>query len=220
MLMQQQLEKFPQPTPNEYYSAEAIGPMLDRVYSMRYRSYSAENYIDQCVSEKFMDEFDPMQNCKSFLTYRGIKTIGSIRACITSSVFESSKIPVMDVFDKELKQCIPEGKTIIEANKFVVDPEFQGKGGIKAKFHIYKNIADMAVEYRADFLVAAIRPEHIKFYKLLNFKPMSDIKTYPHLSFKTLLVVCSNVDEAVERTYSLTNTGGKSDAPLLSNRAN
>ena len=54
---------------NDYYSIVAKGPMLDRVYSMRYRSYSAENYIEENSSLKFIDEYDAKSNSTCFLLY-------------------------------------------------------------------------------------------------------------------------------------------------------
>ncbi|MFL0802236.1 MAG: hypothetical protein K6L81_00840 [Agarilytica sp.] len=170
---------------------------------MRYRSYSEEEYIDKCSSEKFMDEYDPMPNCTSYLTYCGKKTIGSIRSCVFDPI-EKLSIPVMDVFDEEIRTNVGYEHTMIEANKFVVDPSFQKQGGVRARFSIYKNIADEIVDRNAKYLVAAIRTEHIKFYKMLNFEQASDIKSYPHLNFQTLFVVCENVDGFCDKIYSKT----------------
>ena len=36
--------------------------LFDRVYSMRYRSYSSKGYIDKNSSGKFLDEYDPMSS--------------------------------------------------------------------------------------------------------------------------------------------------------------
>ncbi|VUD56541.1 hypothetical protein TDB9533_02197 [Thalassocella blandensis] len=205
MLVQQQLENITQLNSNPYYSLEAKGPLIDRVYSMRYRSYSADDYISKCETKKFMDEYDPMPNCTSYLTYFEKKAIGSIRSCIFDPKCEINRVPVMDVFESELGDIVGYDKTFIEANKFVIDPSFQRKGGVKARFSIYKNIADSILENNAKYLVAGIRPEHIKFYRMLNFKPMSDVKSYPHLKFLTLLVVCEDVMGFVDRIYSKTN---------------
>ena len=198
-----------------YQSLEARGPMLDRVYSMRYRSYSAQDYIDKCSTEKFMDEYDAMPNCKSFLLYSGKKAIGSIRSCLYTPESKLN-IPVMDVFPEELGKEVGYDKIMIEANKFVVDPEFQKKGGVKARYSIYSNIADQLIDERADVLVAGIRTEHLAFYKKLFFKPASDIREYPHLKFKTLLVVCEDVDKFCEKIYSKSGMSRVSNDALLS----
>lgn len=222
MFKQQISEKLSRAIINEYHSVEAKGPMLDRVYSMRYRSYSADEYIDKCSSRKFMDEYDPLPNCTSYLTYFNNRAIGSIRSCLFDPNSEINRVPVMDVFEKELGDIVGYDKRFIETNKFVVDPSFQRKGGVKARFSIYKNIIDTMLENKAEYLVAGIRPEHIKFYKMLNFIPVSDIRSYPHLKFKTLLVVCEDVLGLADKIYGKLGRAPlreKTNGSLLSNSA-
>ena len=47
----------PQEVP-AYSSIKAYGPLLDHVFSIRYESYSAEDYIEKNPAKRFMDEFD------------------------------------------------------------------------------------------------------------------------------------------------------------------
>ena len=187
--------------PMEYYSTVARGSMLDTVYSMRYASYSAENYIEKNSSRKFMDEYDSMPNCTSYLTYFGKKAIGSIRSCIYKPE-EQLSIPVINVFEEELKNSVSFDNVIIEANKFVIDLSFQKHGGVKARLSIFRNIANSLLENKAKYLVAGVRSAHIKFHKSLYFEPASEIKVYPHLKFKTVLVICKNVSAFCEKIYS------------------
>lgn len=58
----------PQEVPS-YSSIKAYGPLLDHVFSIRYESYSAEDYIEKNSAKRFMDEFDGTPNCDSFLVY-------------------------------------------------------------------------------------------------------------------------------------------------------
>lgn len=111
---------------SDYYSVIAKGPMLDRVYSMRYRSYSAEGYIEENSSLKFIDEYDNKPNSTCFLLYHQNKAVGSMRTC----VFDSSErlaVPVMDVFDEEIRNTIGYGSTFVEVNKFVIDRSLRRK---------------------------------------------------------------------------------------------
>ena len=202
-----------------YRSIEARGPMLDRVYSMRYKSYSNEEYIDKNDSMKFMDQYDAMPNCKSFLTYQGDNAIGSIRSCIYDPQ-ENLPIPVMEVFDDELREATGYNDIMIEANKFVVDPTFQKSGGVRARFNVYKNIVDTIIDNNAKYLVACIRTEHIKFYKMLHFNPASEIKSYPHLKFKTLLVICDDIPACCDKVYSQTTRRKEVDYGALSSSRN
>ncbi len=198
----------------DYHSVEAKGPMLDRVYSLRYKSYSEENYIEKSSSKKFMDEFDSMPHCHSYLTYYESKLIGSIRSC----VFDPSKgleVPVMGVFEEELRQSVGYDDPFVEANKFVIDPGFQSRGGVKVRFNMFRNIVEEAISEHAKNIVIAVRAEHVKFYKMLYFSPVSEEKSYPHLSFKTVLLVCNDMKSLKARIWSKTQTREEANDAVL-----
>lgn len=183
--------------PSQYQIIKAYGPLLDSVYSVRYQSYSAENYIEKCATKRFMDEYDGAPNCESYLMYSHKKLVGSIRSCVYKPEGKEI-IPVMEVFEDELRKNIGYDKTIIEANKFVIHPDFQRKGGILARFTLYKTILESAINNNADCVVVAVRPAHVKFYKMFCLQPISDAKSYPHLSFETVLMACTDIESARE----------------------
>lgn len=177
---------------NDYYSTIAKGPMLDRVYSMRYKSYSAEGYIAENSSMKFIDEYDDKPNSTCFLLYHKNKAVGSMRTC----VFDSSErlpVPVMEVFDEEIRNHIGYEGIFLETNKFVIDPQFQRRGGIHARFLLFAAAVEHAIRKNASSIVVAIRTEHIKFYQMFGGKVVSEEKSYPHLNFKTVLMISTGV---------------------------
>jgi N-acyl-L-homoserine lactone synthetase len=181
---------------NNYYSVIAKGPMLDRVYSMRYRSYSSEGYIKENSSHKFIDEYDDKPNSICFLAYQQSKAIGSMRACIYDPTQENSIVPVMEVFDEELRNNVGYDNIFVEMNKFVIDPSFQRKGGMHARLMLMGSVLTESIKKNATSVVVAVRTEHIKFYQLFGGKVISGIKSYPHLSFKTVLMVCTELEAA------------------------
>lgn len=181
---------------NDYYSVIAKGPMLDRVYSMRYRSYSADGYIEENSSHKFIDEYDDKSNSICFLAYQKTKAIGSMRACVYDPSQQVSTVPVMEVFDNELRDNVGYDSIFVEMNKFVIDPTFQRKGGMHARLMLMGSVLEESIKRRATSVVVAVRTEHIRFYQLFGGKVISGIKSYPHLSFKTVLMVCTELEEA------------------------
>lgn len=188
---------------SEYSSIAARGPMLDRVYSLRYKSYSNGGYIDACTSHKFMDEFDAQANCTSYLMYHGRQLMGSIRACVYRPG-EDLSIPVMDVFPNEIAQFVNLSAPVVEANKFVIDPTLQARGGASARFHLFRNIIEAALDENAKTILAAVRTEHIKFYGTLAFNQISGAKVYPHLSFETVLLQCTDIEAFRKRVWRKT----------------
>ncbi|WP_039913218.1 GNAT family N-acetyltransferase [Cellvibrio mixtus] len=179
---------------NDYYSVVAKGPMLDRVYSMRYKSYGAEGYIEENSSLKFIDEYDGKPNSVCFLAYHRNNIVGSIRAC----VYDPSKgagIPIMECFEKEIRNTIGYDNVFLEPNKFVIDPQFQRRGGIQARFLLLGTAVEEAARQKASNIVVAVRTEHIKFYQMFGGRLASEEKSYPHLNFKTVLMICDDVEK-------------------------
>jgi N-acyl-L-homoserine lactone synthetase len=199
---------------SDYYSVIAKGPMLDRVYSMRYRSYSAEGYIEENSSLKFIDEYDDKPNSTCFLLYHQNKAVGSMRTC----VYDSSKrlaVPVMEVFDEEIRNTIGYDSTFVEVNKFVIDPSFQRKGGVEARMLLVGTVVEEAIRRGSSTIVIAVRPAHVRFYKMFGCHQISDAKSYPHLSFKTVLMACTDIQWSRNFIRSKVDVIEKYDDPVL-----
>ena len=97
--------------------------------------------------------------------------------------------------EKEIKSSIGYSDIFTEPNKFVVDPSFQRNGGLQARFLLLGAAVEEAVQKSASAIVVAVRPEHIKFYEMFGGVLSSEAKSYPHLSFETVLMVCTNVKQ-------------------------
>lgn len=176
-----------------YSSIKAYGPLFDHVFSIRYESYSAEDYIEKNSARRFMDEYDSMPNCTSYLTYYEKRPMGSIRLC-RYTPGEDWKIPVMHIYKNEIEKEVGLDKSFLEVNRFVIHPDFQRKGGIQARFSVYKNIITEADKAETHCVLAAVREEHVRFYRMVNFTPISDLKAYRGLKFKTILMACFDLD--------------------------
>jgi N-acyl-L-homoserine lactone synthetase len=198
----------------DYYSVKAKGPMLDRVYSMRYRSYSAEGYIAENSSLKFIDEYDNRPNSTCFLLYHQNKAIGSMRTCVFDSS-ERMAVPVMEVFDEELRNNIGYDNTFVEVNKFVIDPSFQRKGGVEARMLLVGTVVEEAIRRGSSSIVLAVRPAHVRFYKMLGCNPISEAKSYPHLTFKTVLMACTDIQWSRNFIRNKVNVVEKYNDPVL-----
>lgn len=178
---------------SEYFTAVAKGPMLDRVYSMRYKSYSAEQYIEENSSLQFIDEYDDKPNSTCFLAYHRNNAIGSMRIC-EFNPNDGHAVPIMEIFDEEIRTHIGYENTFIEVNKFVIAPFFQRKGGVEARMLLIGTMVEEAINRGASSILLAIRPAHVRFYKMLGCKQISESKSYPHLSFKTVLMACTDIE--------------------------
>ena len=177
----------------KYTSVKAERETLDKVFSLRYRSYIAENYIKPNDTHRFFDAYDYERNCHSYLVYYDMSLMGSMRLCLYNPT-ENIPVPAMEIFNKELESEIGYDDSFIELNKFVIAPEFQRRGGIVARFNMFKKIGESTLAMGAKKVIIAVRPEHVRFYKHFSFSVVSDAKPYPHLTFKTVLLVCYNLE--------------------------
>lgn len=199
-------ERFNNSEAPAYTNIKAYGPLLDHVFSIRYESYSSENYIEKNQSKRFTDEYDLMPNCTSYLTYHKKRPMGSIRLCRYSPDKEW-KTPVMAIYKREIEQEVGMGKSFLEANRFVIHPDYQRKGGIQARFNVYRNIITEADKAETHCVLAAVREEHVRFYRMVNFTPISDVRTYHGVKFGTILMAC--FDLARSREFVLNQTDNR-----------
>ena len=190
----------------QYFYQTARDRKLDDVFALRYRAYLADGYIGENTRKRFFDDFDYEPNCRSFLTHYGQELVGSIRTCLWTPG-QQLEIPAMEIFDEEIRREVGYDKRIMETNKFVVSPEFQRRGGIRARFSIYRSALSVVHEEDVDVVVIAVREEHIRFYRMLGFGQISDVRAYPHLNFNTALLACYDMeslsDFILERTHAL-----------------
>lgn len=179
---------------SNYRTVVATGHMLDKVFALRYKSYAAESYIQKNDARRFMDEYDNMSNSTSFLTLFKGEAIGSIRACVYNPASPSA-MPIMTPFGDEIGSFLGYDRRLVEANRFVVDPDFQHLGGARARFNVFRSIIETALRVDAACILAAVRTEHVKFYKMLYFEPIDDSrpKAYPALNFSVVLLACSEI---------------------------
>ena len=111
----------------------------------------------------------------------------AIRACIHDPLQKDNVIPAMEIFYEEIQAIAEHSDIIVESNKFVVHPIFQRKS-LKLKYDLFSFIFNLSIKAGAKCVVTAVREEHAKFYKKMNFYSISGLKRYPGLNFDTVLL--------------------------------
>lgn len=192
-----------------YQCVEAKGPLLDKVYSLRYQSYSEKEYIKMHSSKLFIDEYDNRSFVKSYLAYCRNDVIGSIRICEYDPDIQNS-VPALEMYRDELEEEIGLNNRFVEANRFVIKPSYQKKLGMEARFTIFQSVVDSALLVDAKAIVIAVREEHVGFYKILKCFPISSSKKYHGVNFNTVLLSCTDIVKAksvINRVLKKANTG-------------
>ena len=180
----------------KYYSIEAKGPMLDKVYSLRYQSYRVKEFIDENGSGLFMDKYDELGNSRSFLTYCGGNLIGSLR-CSHFNPEKAQPVPVMEIFRDEIGKHIGYDTNFIEVNRLVVHPKFQSRNSIRIRFNIFRNVVEEVDRVGAECVLIGVRPEHVRFYEsIFSNMVTGKAKKYPLTNFDAVLLACYDIKSA------------------------
>ena len=122
--------------------------LQDLAYAVRYRAYTSQAAIAENASQRFSDEYDPEPNTLTYLVSNSVGPIGSIRACIYAPQFENRPIPTFEIYRDEIVSAIGLDKTIVESNRFVIDPAFHTK--IMPQLLLFRMITANAIVHNTD----------------------------------------------------------------------
>jgi acyl-CoA synthetase (AMP-forming)/AMP-acid ligase II/acyl carrier protein len=155
-------------------------------FRLRYAAYAGKGYIPPTSDEEFSDEYDDQPNCSTFLIQRAESLIGSIRTCVYLGTDGWNLIPALDTFRDDIGeftvQCPPPW---VEANRFVLSP---GETAVEIKWALFGAVAEVADKHQCRQILAAVRPEHVRFYESLGFRTVSQERKYHKVAFTAVLL--------------------------------
>jgi hypothetical protein len=158
------------------------------IFRLRYQAYLREGMIPANPFEKFTDVADSAENGYLFGVYIDGKLASSLRLHIGSKDYPD--VPSLGVFPHVLQPLLDAGRVIVDCTCLVADE------GLSRQYPVLPYITlrpcMLAAEYfRADNLFAAVRLEHLAFYRrAFNYRVLCEPQQYPpltkHLSLMTL----------------------------------
>lgn len=160
---------------------------LSQAARLRYLAYSNAEAIDVNAEEEFRDAYDERPNSRTCLVYEDDAPVASVRACVYSREHDFLHIPAFEVYMDDIVRGIGLDKTIVESNRFVIDPvKVDSRQLFKVPFRfIILNI----LKFRSDYVITAVRPRHAPLYRrLLNMEPISDPKRYPGINVDMIMM--------------------------------
>lgn len=161
-------------------------------YRLRYDAYRSIDAIPENPSGQFIDAYDSARNHYLFLLRDNTNhPIGSIRTLVYDPKSPRSEpLTAFEVFRPEIEQYIGLDKTIVEANRFVVDPKVEKSVDPTIIFHIFKACVLTTFAHNADFFIAAVRYEHLRIYRrVMTMEIGSKPKYYPGLACEMTLLI-------------------------------
>jgi hypothetical protein len=160
-----------------------------QAYELRYRAYRSIEAIDEGPVEQFSDPFDGRLSRVHLLELSG-RPIGSIRCSIhhPNDGITYPNLQTAQAYSKEIQAHCGTKVTIVESSRFVIDPDHDSNG-LLVQSLLFRMICLNAVSQSARFLVTAVRPKHVSFYKrAMNLHPISASKAYPGLHAEMVLL--------------------------------
>jgi hypothetical protein len=159
-------------------------------YKIRYEAYRRENMVAPLDSQTLYDDiYDESPNGRMFGIFIGGEMASTIR--IHAARNESDTLPSSAVFCDVILPRLREGRRIVDSTRFATKLEFSRQFPELA--YVTLRLTWLGAEYfRADYHLAAIRPEHQRFYKrIFGHTAWTDEREYPRLSCR---VVCMGLD--------------------------
>lgn len=149
------------------------------IYRLRYRAYLKEGAIEPNETGMLPDDYDLQPNvCTVAVKYDG-RLVSSMRINIASR--EERRTSAVKTFPELLNPLLDAGETMVDPNRFVVDPEFWD--AIPALAHLTARLGMLAgLHFGTNYCLATPRAEHYAFYRrFFNLKSMSTPRMYPGL---------------------------------------
>ena len=171
------------------------------VFRLRHDAYLREGAIAARPDGLFTDEVDDSENTSVF----GIEVDGELMSSIRVSVStpDMPEIPTARVFPEQLEPEIDAGRVIVDPTRFVVDHASSRR--FPELPYVTLRLGWMAMaHFEADLLLAAVRPEHVAFYRRFwSSSEAASPRLYPLLAKPVSLTVShyATARDVVEARY-------------------
>ncbi|WP_424140506.1 N-acyl amino acid synthase FeeM domain-containing protein [Roseomonas chloroacetimidivorans] len=160
-------------------------------YRLRYRSYLAGGFIGEDPSGMFRDHYDDLFNADTVVLYDNEVPVASVRVCLLERGTDYTS-PAMDTFPEEVSALLNANPNdafagrAIEVTRLVRSPEAENNQGLV--FLLYRIAGYIALCHHTQIFLACVRSNHAPFYKRLGYSVSSELRPYPGLSCKMLLM--------------------------------
>jgi hypothetical protein len=153
---------------------------LDAVFSLRHRSYLKEGAIARRSDARLYDIFDEPGCSLIFGVYDDGGIVASIRLQVLSEREPNS--PSAMAFPDIVEPLLEQGKRLLDPTRFVIASDASKRYPALAYFVL--RLPFIAAEhFVADVALAAVRSEHMPFYRrVLRYEKAAEPRPYLHLT--------------------------------------
>lgn len=162
---------------------------LDTAYHLRYQAYLNADAIGPNTAQLFTDKFDRQENARTYLIWFEGQPVASVRSLTWSAAYQWASTPSVQFFSTEIDQKIGLDASLLESNRFVVDPNFTGRQSLTAQMLLFRVQTLASLADHCHHVITAVRPRHTRFYeRFMNFQIISEPIEVAEVSFPIQLL--------------------------------
>ena len=170
----------------------------DAIFKLRYRSYLRAGLISQNSFGRYIEPADHVANAYLMGLYVDRRLVSSLRlqiGTLTTPICSS-----LELFPHVLEPLLRSNKTVVEMSCVATDGDI-ARSYVWLPYLILRSWILAADHFHADYIAAAVRPQHQIFYKrTLDCELHSELRQPPH-QLATVGLVTLNFATSAERLY-------------------
>ena len=171
---------------------------MNRAFHLRYRAYLEVNSIEENEEELLYDEYDFIPNSRVFLVWYQGKAIATVRSCIYSEAYNWTPTEAVNYFGEDINRKLGSETRILESNRFAVDPDFQGRQSLFARFLLFRAHGLNAAVHQCDYIMTSVRANHVAFYqRFLGLEPISTQSSFVEWANAEVSLLANPTDECL-----------------------
>ncbi len=150
-------------------------PSKRLAYQIRYRSYLEAGMIAENDDSLLYDKYDALASSRIFLVWYQGTPVATVRSSIYSDHYQWTPTEGVNYFSNDMMESLGAETPVLESSRFAVDPDFQGRQSLFARFLLFRAHGLNASLHKCAYITTAVRSKHLAFYKrFLNLNPISD----------------------------------------------
>ena len=171
---------------------------LEQAFSLVYKEYLRAGYVKKATPSKML------VNIYNLLPETVVWIVKSHHTVVSTltQVFDSSlRLPIDEVYEKELDELRLEGRRLIEISALAIHKEYRWQN---AYMPLFRSMLQHALSCKATDLCIAVNPKHRAFYKnILLFEDIGGEKHYPKVSAPSvaLRLDLTTAEKRLEQIY-------------------
>jgi hypothetical protein len=174
----------------------------EAIFRLRYDAYVGANGILPNFSKRLSDRYDDLDNTTIFGLFIDDELAASIRVSVATADYP--EFPGMEVFPEILQPELAAGKVIIDPTRLAAKEAYSRRYPSLLPYMITRLPWLVGEYFKADLILAAVKPEHRAFYERVFFcRVIGEPAFYPSLMSAHYLMVCDfpQVRDQVHQNY-------------------